>query len=417
MNQDMACWSGWERTGSRGLLVPADVLPAVPETAPVAEPAPVASTSAPVEAPVTADLADTFAPDRVDTMAVHLGTQRALADVRRADEVARRSAAAEHRRALADVDERAASAERARRERARDAVEAEEVAALYRRASRSGARARLRTRIQGSAEMRALRIARVRSVTLWAGFPILVAFAAWSTTGVQAGVVRLLALPSQSAGWYAAWGMEPALMAIVALIIIGRAVLRSAGGNTDTRATIIERVALLTSIALNIAGGWNPALGFWSAAAAAVAHSVGPVGAAGTAYLIGLFDHYATVARPWENAPSLDSMGLAGTRPDDVRTPINLDKPDSASMDDRLVEEVRQTIGCGRLTPDPTGYAIYKHVMGGRGDKSRAYRAALAVAGWRPAPADRTHRPASLKHPLPTAPVNGTPVPELAARI
>jgi hypothetical protein len=255
-------------------------------------------------------------PGSAEHLAGELAERRAVIDVRREDTLVRRALDAEHQVAMADVEEQAAAAARARRERARDAEEATALAELYRRAARSGARARIRTQIQGSAEMRALRVARVRSATLIAGGPILAAFAAWSTAGVQAGVVRLLGLADGSAGWWAAWAMEPALIAVVGLIIIARAVLRSAGGDTDRRADWVERAALGTSLLLNIVGGWDTTqdLGTWQGVLAALgamlAHSVGPIGAAGTAYLIGLFDSYVSAARPWKGAPRLAEMNL-----------------------------------------------------------------------------------------------------------
>jgi hypothetical protein len=239
-----------------------------------------------------------------------LTSQRDLVAVQREDEWARRASEAEHRIAMADVAERAAVADRARRERARDAQEGEELGQLYRRASRSGERARIRAQIQGSAEMRALRVAKIRSVALMAGIPVLAAFAAWSTTGVQAGVVRLLHLNAGEAMWWASWGMEPALITIVALVIIGRAVLRSSGGDTDGRATVAEWTALGLSLALNIVGGWPAGAGFWAGTATALPHAIGPFGCAGTAFLIGLFDSYVTQARPWENAPRLTDLDL-----------------------------------------------------------------------------------------------------------
>ncbi|MFD0595009.1 hypothetical protein ACFQZ4_23715 [Catellatospora coxensis] len=231
-------------------------------------------------APVPAEAA---APDDgwpVDEVAAKLDSERARLIVQREDTLARRAMEAEHRIAMGDVREQARAAKRARRERARDAADAAALSALYRRAQRSGTRARLRAQIQGSAEMRALRVARVRSVTLAAGVPVLAAFAAWSTTGVQAGVARLLGIDAGSPGWWAAWAMEPALIAIVGLIIIGRAVLRSAGGDTDWRADAIEWTALSTSLALNIVGGWNTDLAFGEQIGPLLAHSVGPIGAA-----------------------------------------------------------------------------------------------------------------------------------------
>lgn len=239
---------------------------------------------------------------------------RELVAVQREDDWLRRVQAAEHHIAMADVDEQTAAAERARRARARDAQEADELGQLYRRASRSGARAQIRAQIQGSAEMRALRVASVRQVALVAGLPVLAAFAAWSTTGAQAGVVRLLHLAPDSPSWWASWGMEPALITIVALIIIGRAILRASGGDTDWRATVAEWTALSLSLALNIFGGWVGGA-FWAGAGSALPHSIGPLGCAGTAFLIGLFDGYVTVARPWDGAPRLADLDLVPAVP------------------------------------------------------------------------------------------------------
>jgi hypothetical protein len=245
------------------------------------------------------------------TLRAQLAAARDLAAVKAEDVWARREQEAEHAIAMATVDERAMTAKRERRERARDTKDAEALAALYRRATRSGARARLRAQIQGSAEVRALRIAKVRTVTLAVGIPVLIAFAAWSTTGVQAGVTRLLDLTPWSASWSAAWLVEPALITVVGAIIIGRAVLRSSGGNTDWRAAAFEWGFLSLSLALNIVGGWPTESGdFWTGLGTALPHSIGPLGCAGTAFLIGLFDSYVTDARPWHQAPRLADIDL-----------------------------------------------------------------------------------------------------------
>jgi hypothetical protein len=256
---------------------------------------------------VPADAVSDLAATEAGELREELAAARELTAVRWEDAWVRRARQTEHRIAMADVDERAAAAERARRERARDAAEADALAALYRRATRSGARARIRAQIQGAAEMRALRVAAVRRVALAAGLPVLAAFAAWSTTGAQAGVVRLLNLSDGSAAWWASWAVEPALITVVALIIIGRAVLRSSGGSTDWRAAVAEWTALGLSLALNIVGGWH---GGWQGLAGALPHSIGPLGAAGTAFLIGLFDAYVTAARPWDGAPHLADLDL-----------------------------------------------------------------------------------------------------------
>ncbi|MFY1573316.1 hypothetical protein ACN26Z_00280 [Verrucosispora sp. WMMD703] len=318
-----------------------------------------------------------------------LAEARALINVRREDERERRAMDVEHRVGLAYVQERERTEARQRRERDREAAEAAELAELYRRATRSGARARIRAEIQGSAEMRALRVAKVRTVALVAGIPVLAAFAAWSTTGVQAGVARLLDLNTGTASWWAAWAVEPALITVVALIILGRAVLRSSGGDVDWKAGVAEWTALTLSLALNIVGGWH---GGWEGLLTALPHSIGPIGCAGTAFLIGLFDSYVTAAQPWKDAPRLADLDLTPPSVDVPPGGINRGKHPLAATastglpDDvrNLLDDVQEAIRVGALPKDPSGYAIYKHVMNGRGDKARASKVSSLVAGWRP---------------------------------
>lgn len=257
-----------------------------------------------------------------------LAGQRQLTNINREDRQARKASRAHHRNKLADIAEKAIAARRARRARARDTREQADLNRLYRVAIRSGTRARIRADIQRSAEMRALRVGKVRGVALIAGLPVLAAFAAWSTAGAQAGAVRLLTLTDGSPAWWAAWGVEPALIAIVALIITGRAVLKASGGQTDRRATLIEWAALLTSLGLNIFGGWD---GGWAGFKTVLPHAIGPTFCALTAVLIGLFVGYAADARPWDDAPTLTEMGFVA--PHDAPTPAASVTAESASHD------------------------------------------------------------------------------------
>ncbi|MFI6270750.1 hypothetical protein [Micromonospora zamorensis] len=251
-----------------------------------------------------------------EQLAAQLAEERALLETQRRDEQERRRLEAEHRLALADLAETTTSSKRARKERDRDEVEAAKLAELYRWANRSGTRARIRADINRSAEVRALRVERVGKASLWAGVPVLVAFGLWSTSGVQAGVVKLLDLEGGSFGWWAAWLMEPALLTIVALIIVGRSLLLASGGNTDWRALAIEWAALGTSLALNVtptlAGvdKWEFPAVVGELGGPLIAESVGPIGAAGTAFLIGLFHSYVAKAKPWEGAPRLAELDL-----------------------------------------------------------------------------------------------------------
>ncbi|WP_230511793.1 hypothetical protein [Salinispora arenicola] len=394
----MAVQDGFARRG--GLLVPADVVPIRPDVR-VDVPAPVPAVEPEPEAFAEVDdrpddqdgQGDGSGgrrgwrrePVTADELEARLEARRARVDVQRDDERQRRRSAADHRLDLADVDEHVSVARRRRRERERDDAEQAALAALYRRAARSGERARVRADIGRSAEMRALRVAMVQRGALVVGLPVLAGFAAWSTTGVQAGMVRLLDLRDGSPEWWVAWLVEPLLIAIVAGVIIVRAVLRTAGGDTDRRATIAEWTALATSIALNMFGGWHNVDGAVKAVGGALGHSVGALGAAGTAWLIGLIIDYASRARPWDGAPRLAELNVLpdginrGKRAPDDRVADDL--PDEVRA---LLADVQEAIAAGTISADPSGYAIHRRVMGGRGDKGRASRVAALAAGWRP---------------------------------
>ncbi|TDB82600.1 hypothetical protein E1091_18685, partial [Micromonospora fluostatini] len=74
--------------------------------------------------------------ETAEQLAERLAEERAVIDVQRTDQRERRRLDAEHRDALADLDETSTSRRRARRERDRDETEGAELAALYRRARR-----------------------------------------------------------------------------------------------------------------------------------------------------------------------------------------------------------------------------------------------------------------------------------------
>ncbi|WP_017602286.1 hypothetical protein [Nocardiopsis lucentensis] len=241
-----------------------------------------------------------------------LSVSRAWAGLKRDHRVLSLQARVQHQLAVSGERAKARRDRRQRREENRDASEETALNGLRRRASVSGERARTRARIQQSAEMRALRVSRVRTTSLMVLLPVLVAFAAWSTAGVHAGLTLLLAIEAGSPMWWAAWGLEPALITIVGGLIIVRAVLRSSGGDLGLRATLAEWGALTVSIALNAAGHW-PDGGSLTAVVALIAHSIGPLGAALTAWLIGIIDDAVATARPdrdrnGERVPSLADL-------------------------------------------------------------------------------------------------------------
>src|SRR5690554_3873038 len=208
----------------------------------------------------------------------------------------------QRREARAQVRAEARARRRARRARQR-------IDRLRQQAMLAGAAARTRYEVLQTGEARALRLARTRTAALAALLPVLLAFGAWSAAGVQAGMVTLLGLQPGSVAAAAAWLVEPALIGVVATVILIRARLRSVGGDLDERATRVEWAALTLSIALNCVGHWPDSLGA-TAFAALVGHALGPVGAAGTAYLISVVQDGISSADPWRlgdgsPAPSL----------------------------------------------------------------------------------------------------------------
>ncbi|MFW5415342.1 hypothetical protein J0910_01565 [Nocardiopsis sp. CNT-189] len=183
-------------------------------------------------------------------------------------------------------------ADREREERAirREAARDRNAAALE--------KAKLAADLAQSAEARVLRVQRTRALTLAVLLPILAAFGVWSTAGVHAGATTLLGAEAYSPMWWALWLLEPALLGTVAWIIVCRARLSSSGGDLDDQAEHIMWGCLSVSILLNAIGHWPTV---WPAGfGALLVHSLGPVGAAMTAHLIGLIEDGVSRARPSE---------------------------------------------------------------------------------------------------------------------
>lgn len=229
---------------------------------------------------------------------------------RRKQELETRKARQGHEMSLAELDDQRTEVRQSRKERRADRREERALARLNRQARVSGSRIRMTYDLYDSGEIRALRIRKIRKSSLLTLLPVLLAFAAWSTIGVHAGVVKLLGAEPGSAYDTGAWFVEPAIIVIVAGIIVVRAALRSAGGELDWRATMIEWGMLSSSVALNLAGAW-PEGGFLEGAAATVAHSLGPVGAMVTAVLISIVDDAVANAKPFEGKKSFADPVLA----------------------------------------------------------------------------------------------------------
>ncbi len=160
-------------------------------------------------------------------------------------------------------------------------------------------RAKLAADISQSAEARALRVQRTRTLTLAALMPVLVAFAGWSTAGVHAGAAAMTGAAPYTAMWWMLWLLEPALIGIVGWVILCRARLESSGGNLPEEADRIMWGCLAVSILLNTIGHWPSELS-GTAVGGLLAHSLGPIGAAMTAHLIGVIEKGIAAARPTE---------------------------------------------------------------------------------------------------------------------
>lgn len=236
-----------------------------------------------------------------------LAGRREVAAAYRDDAIERERADARHDRDRQDVAEEVRQAERARAEREEQSRANAELARMYRTFRATGERTRITSQMARSGEARALRLERLRTLNLKVLVPVLLGFAAWSTTGVHHGAARLMGVGNGAYGdpmWWALWLLEPVLIGAVVWILIVRARLASAGGTLNARAEALAIGCLGTSVLLNFSAAIpthalaSTAAGF-GVAGAMLAHAVGPAGAAATAHLIGVVDESIAGAEPW----------------------------------------------------------------------------------------------------------------------
>lgn len=178
-------------------------------------------------------------------------------------------------------------------------------------------------RIRRSGEAVALRLEATRRLVLAVLLPALVCFGAWSTAGVQAGAVAMTHAAAGSPMWWALWALEPALIAIVAVVVLVRVRLLGAVQGDDAHTirdvlTAAERLmwgALAVSLVLNTVGHWPDTL---SGAGALLFHALGPIGAAATVHLIGvLLEGVEAVPIPkTEAADTLNSKDEENRKPE-----------------------------------------------------------------------------------------------------
>jgi hypothetical protein len=259
-----------------------------------------------------------------DALESRLSRGRDLLGVAREDDLVRRADDVDHAVRYGQVEVRQVEAAEQQSHARLTAAAKARLGGKFVWAYVQGSEARLDAQMDSSGEVRALRVAAAGRWALYVGIPLLVAFGAWSTAGVHEGVVILLGLAPWSATWWAVWLVEPTIITLVAGLIVFAAILRRNGGRPDWRIKMSEISGLSTSVLLNAVGPISVATGFWSCLAALIPHSIGPVGAAATAWLLGVCDEHIARARPWDGAPSLAEMDLVIPDLDRVANPFRV---------------------------------------------------------------------------------------------
>ncbi|WP_435109371.1 hypothetical protein [Nocardiopsis synnemataformans] len=223
----------------------------------------------------------------------------------------------------------------------------ERQAAIRRRALLAGEVAAARAEVSQSGEARAEQVRTTRTLALCLLLPVMIAFGGWSTAGVQAGMVNMLGLDPASPAAAMAWAVEPALLGTVAGIIVIRARLQSAGGDLDERAKTVEVGALTISIVLNMAGHW-PDVWSGSAVAALAGHALGPIGAAGAAYMLAVVQDGVAAADPWKLPDGTHAPSIRDTAP--AAEDQEHERPVPAARWEQLADGRRVRVGGERVT-------------------------------------------------------------------
>jgi hypothetical protein len=188
--------------------------------------------------------------------------------------------------------------------------------------------------------------------------------------------------PAWSPTWLVAWGVDPLLSALVIGLLLARGDLAVLGlpigeGRGRRAVHTVEIGALAAVLVMNVA----PTLTATTPWQTVCLHIIVPLAGMAAALVLPIVQQrYAAAIGSLYTAPS----GPASGRPD---APINLPEPDVSTpggaelsaADRKVLADVRAAVDAGELTHPPTGHAVYKRVMRGRGDKARAYRVAAAV--------------------------------------
>lgn len=267
--------------------------------------------------------------------------------------------------------ETSAHARRLRGKGAREQAELEAAAA-----SAAGRRT-----VETNVDVRALQLSRRRRRWTLIGWAVLVLCMAFTAVNVQhfaAGTAG-----AWSPQWLVAWGVDPLLSALVVGLLLARGDLAAFGAGisqTTGRAKWvvlgIEIGVLVAALLMNVAPEFDAAVVRWQDVAL---HIVVPLAAVATAVVLPIVqDFYATAITALYTGPSAGAQTAINLPEHPNAGPGGGELPEDVRM---VLDATRDAIATGELAPDPTGYAIYRHVMGSRGDRGRAYRVAALVKG------------------------------------
>ncbi|QRP46897.1 hypothetical protein [Amycolatopsis sp. FDAARGOS 1241] len=347
-----------------GLLVPADVETTVAETTP-------APGSAEVDECAQERPADGYTGrvQELEAAAAEAERVRTLPTQRVLD---RHQELAEEEM-LADLDT-AAHARRLQGKGAREQAELEAAAT-----SAAG-----RRKVETNVDVRALQLTQRRRRWTLIGWAVLALSMMFTCVNVQhfaAGTA-----PAWSPQWLVAWGVDPLLSALVIGLLLARGDLAAFGsgmGQSTGRAKWvvlgIEIGALLAALLMNVAPEFDAPHVRWQDVAL---HIVVPLAGVAAAVVLPIVQgFYAEAITGLYTDPSARPQSTINLRKHAEDGPAEAELPEDVRT---LLDATKQAVAAGELGTDPTGYAIYRHVMNGRGDRGRAYRVAPLVQGFRP---------------------------------
>ncbi|RJL20198.1 hypothetical protein [Bailinhaonella thermotolerans] len=216
--------------------------------------------------------------------------------------------------------------------------------------------------------MLALRDQRVRRVATAMTMGAASVALAVSSIGVQASVAKALDLEAHSVGWWAAFGVEPALSLPLLAAVAVQAYSAMRGTVVDRKSPQGRRLARVEALLLGltlILNCWPAFVGGFDLLSLVV-HSLGPIAAVTAIWVLPtLWQVLAALPLPRSSAAALTGPTAGPTGPT-YRANVG-----------ELADRVRAMISAGELPPAPSASRIQKTLRCGM-DTARAVRDVLA---------------------------------------